>query len=230
MKVRPLPLEKIFTTKNVRLEADGELGELMESMEQHEMLQPIGVFPRGSRYEVVWGHRRLAAAKLRNEQTIDCSILEGIPESDIPLIKLQENIQRKQLSAEEIVAAADEIKLRKPGITEAAIDRMLGKQPGYMSNMRSTVRAGQYLIQHGLKRKLIEAMSDEELRSMRAQLEAGGNGKGTRKKTFHRGDLTPPRGFWVISSKGPNLVVVCASPTAKKQILYRLRKLAKEFE
>jgi ParB/RepB/Spo0J family partition protein len=228
MKVRDIPIEKLFTTKNVRLEADGELGDLMQSIEQHQLLQPIGVYPRGERYEVVWGHRRLAAAKMRNEQTIACRILEGISESDIPLIKLQENIQRKQLSAEEIVAAADEIKLRKPGISDSAIDRMIGKQPGYLSNMRSTWRCYGYLVKHGLKRKALEAMTDEELRAMRAELEEGKH-PGTRKRTFHRGPLTPARGFRVVNSPGPNLVVVCAGPDEKLLVLKDLRALAKKI-
>lgn len=229
MKVRDLPIGKLFTTKNVRLEADGELGDLMDSMERHDMLQPIGVFPRGERYEVVWGHRRLAAAKLRNECTIACRILEGIPESDIPLIKLQENIQRKQLTAEEIVAAADEIKARKPGITEAAIDRMLGHQPGYLANMRSTVRAAQYLVQHGIKRKVVQSMSDEELRGMRAELEAGREKRQKRRQSFHRGNKTPARGIRVVNSPGPNVVVICAGPREKLRVLKDLRALEKKI-
>jgi ParB/RepB/Spo0J family partition protein len=228
MKVRDLPLERLFVTKNVRLEKDGELGDLMESIEHHEMLQPIGVFPRGERYEVVWGHRRLAAARMRNECTIACRILEGIPESDIPLIKLQENVQRKQLTAEEIVAAADEIKLRKPGTTEAAIDRMLGKQPGYLSNMRSTVRASQYLVRSGIKRKVVETMWDDELRGMRADMEAHGEERRGRRKTFHRGPDTPAKGFRVVNSPGPNVVVICAGPEEKLRVIKSLRELARK--
>lgn len=225
MKVLELPIDKIFVTKNVRLEKDGELGDLMQSIGQHELLQPIGVFPRdGGRYEVVWGHRRLAAAKLRNDQTIASRILH-CSESDIPLIKLQENVQRKQLSAEEIVAAADELKRRRPGLTDQGIDKMLGKQPGYLSNCRSTANAAKYLIQHGLKKEAVDVLTDDELREMRAKLELGGKEHGTRKSTFHRGTRTPAEGFRIVNSPGPNVVVICADGTEKLRVLRTLRNL-----
>ena len=228
MKVRDIPLDQIIVTKNVRLE-EGELGELMDSVEQHELLQPVGVIPRGEKYELVWGHRRLAAMKLRNESTIPARILEHIADSDIPLIKLQENLQRKQLCSEEIVAAADEIKRKRPELQDGQIDVMLGKHKGYLSLHRSTLRSIAYLAQKGLNRNQLAALSDDELRAMRAKLEASQNGQGTRKSTFHRGDRLPSEGFRIIVSAGPNIVVVCADAGVKQRVRRHLRQLAKEL-
>ncbi len=228
MIVRAIPLDKIFITKNVRLEADGELGELMASTARYGQLQPVGVKPRpGGRYELVWGHRRLRVAIARNEPTLDCRILEGISDLDIPLIKLQENVQRKQLTAEEVVAAADEIERRNPGLTDSSVDHLIGKSPGYISNCRSTLRVDGYLRGQGISKKQVEALNDDEKRALRAEMEAAGRRRGTRKSTFHRGDRTPARGFRVVNSPGPNVVVVCADKKVKLRVIRDLRDLSR---
>jgi hypothetical protein len=93
--------------------------------------------------------------------------------------------------------------------------------------MRSTVRAAQYLIQHGLKRKAVEALSDDELRGLRADMEAKGEETRGRKSTFHRGERTPAQGFRIVNPTGPNVVVVCSCQDEKQRVLKSLRKLAK---
>jgi ParB-like chromosome segregation protein Spo0J len=227
MKVREIPLEKIFITKNVRFDTDEDLGELIESTE-HLLLQPIGVYPRlGDKrgdYELVWGNRRYNAAKANNEPTIAAHILEQISESDIPIIKLQENMVRKQLTSEEIVAAADEIKRRRPELGDHQIDRLLGKRAGYLSYHRSTIRTFQWLAAQGLKQEHLRAMTSEELGDLKAKLEAREDKK-PRRGTFHRGDRTPKFGFEIVSPRGPNIVLICASPLEKKHVLSRLKKL-----
>jgi ParB family chromosome partitioning protein len=166
VKVRDIPLEKIFITKNIRFETDEELGELIGSM-NHFLLQPIGVYPRGERYELVWGHRRYRAAQMNGESTIAAHILENIAEHDIPLIKLQENMVRKQLTTDEIVAAADELKKRQPGLADKQVDRLLGKNPGYLSYHRSMANTYQWLAAQGLKKKYLAALSGDELQDLR---------------------------------------------------------------
>lgn len=226
MKVREIPLDRIFITKNVRLEADDELGELMDSVEHYDLLQPIGVFPRGERFELVFGHRRFKSAQMRNEQTIAAHILEHLSEHDIPLVKLQENMQRKQLTTEEIVAAADELKRRRPELSDRSIDIMLGKRPGYLSQHRSTLRTYQWLAQRGLKKQHLLAMTADELSELRAKLEE--KESKPRKGTFHRGDRIPAEGIRVMDTGGPNVVVVCSSKEWKQRVLRCLKQLMKE--
>jgi ParB family chromosome partitioning protein len=227
MKVREIPLEKLFTTKNVRFDTDEELGELIEST-QHYLLQPIGVYPRGERYEIVFGHRRFRAAQMNNDRTIACHILEDISESDIPLIKLQENMVRKQLTNEEILAAADEIRRKKPSLTDRQIDVLLGKKPGWLGWRRSLVNAYDYLAAEGLSRTKINALSGEEVMELRARMENPEAPSRVSKGSFHRREV-PKTGFRVINSPGPNLVLVCASSDVKIRIHARLRRLAKEM-
>ncbi len=226
-KVKEIPVDHVFITKNVRFTDDDEGGELMESMEQYGQLQNIGVMQRGERYELVWGHRRLKAAQMNNEPFIEAKILNDvISDNDIPILKLQENIVRKQLASEEIVAAADEIRRRRPDLSDAQIDRKIGKRPGYLSYHRSMVRTYQWLAQKGLKKENLSAMNSEELAELRAKME-GKVSNGTRKHTYHRGGKTPKVGFEIVNPRGPNIVLVCASPDDKKSVLRSLRRLAK---
>ncbi len=226
MKVRDIPLEKIFITKNIRFEIDEELGELIGSMGHFTQLQPIGVYPRGERYELVWGHRRFQAAQMNGDYSIAVRILDDISERDIPLIKLQENMVRKQLSTDEILAAAEEIKKRNPGLTDRALDAMLGKRPGYLSYHRSMASTYQWLAKQGFKKQYLEALSGVEVQDLKAKLK---NSKvKERKGTYHRGERVPCDGFEIFITRGPNIIVVCSSKETKARVLRCLRAISKE--
>ncbi len=224
MKVRDIPLEKIFITKNIRFETDEELGELIGSMGRFTQLQPIGVYPRGERYELVWGHRRLKAAQMNGESTIAAHILQDIAEHDIPLLKLQENMVRKQLSTDEILAAAGELQQRNPGLTDRQIDALLGKRPGYLSYHRSLANTYQFLASQGLSKEHLAALSGDELLDLKAKLQKSQVKK--RTATYHRGDRVPCEGFEIIVTRGPSIVLVCHSKKTKLHVLRCLKKLA----
>lgn len=224
MKVRDVPLDKIFITKNIRFETDDELGELMASTE-HFLLQPIGVYPRGERYELVWGHRRLRAAQMNGESTIAAHILENISERDIPLLKLQENMVRKQLTTEEIVKAADELKKRRPGLSDKQVDQILGKNPGYLSYHRSMLSTYEWLTTQGLKKKYLAALSGDELQDLKAKLQK--HQVTHRRSTYHRGARVPHLGFEIIETRGPNIIVVCSCKTTKARVLRWLKQIKK---
>jgi ParB/RepB/Spo0J family partition protein len=223
MKVRDVPLDKIFITKNVRTETDEELGELIGSTQRYLQLQPIGVYPRGERYELVWGHRRFKAAQMQGESTIAAHILENIRECDIPLIKLQENMVRKQLSTDEILAAAGELQKRNPGMTDRQLDQLLGKRPGYLSYHRGVAKTYDWLAAAGLKKEYLKALTGQEILDLKAQLEGSKIKK--RQSTYHRGDRVPCEGFEIIVTRGPQLVVVCANSETKLRVLRCLRRL-----
>jgi ParB/RepB/Spo0J family partition protein len=228
MKVRDIPLEKIFITKNIRFETDEELGELISSTSRFTQLQPIGVYRRGDRYELVWGHRRLKAAQMNGESTIAAHILENISERDIPLIKLQENMVRKQLSTDEILAAAAEMQKRNPGLTDRALDSMLGKRPGYLSYHRGVAKTYEWLAEAGLKKEYLAALNGQELIDLKKEL--SGQVKKERQRTYHRGERIPCEGFNIVVTRGPNIIIVCSCPKDKKRMLNYLRRMPQAKE
>ncbi len=228
MKVREIALDKIFIKKNVRSETDEELGELIGSVERFTQLQPIGVYPRGERYELVWGHRRYRAAQMNGDFSIACRILDDIAERDIPIIKLQENMVRKQLSTDEILAAAAELQRQNPGLTDRALDVMLGKRPGYLSYHRGVAKTYEWLEKAGLKKEYLAALSGQELIDLKGQL--SGEVKKERQRTYHRGDRIPCEGYNIVVTRGPNIIIVCANPENKQRMLRYLRRMEKAKE
>lgn len=223
MKVRDIPLEKIFITKNIRFEIDEEIGELMSSTQRFVQLQPIGVYPRGERYELVWGHRRYRAAQMNGEPTIAAHILQNVSESEIPLIKLQENMVRKQLSTDEILAATTELQKRNPAMTDRQVDQLLGKRPGYLSYHRGMAKTYEWLAAAGLKREYLSALTGDELRDLKAKLQDSKAKQ--RRSTFHRGERVPSDGFEIIVTRGPNIILVCGNKDVKARIVRCLKRL-----
>lgn len=232
MRVREIPLEKIFIKKNIRTDTDEELGEQMQSMQKVGQLQPIGVYPRGDRYELVWGHRRYRAAQMNGDATIAAHILdpECVSETDIPIIKLQENTVRKQLTTEEILAAADAIKAAHPGMSDRQVDVLIGKRPGYLGFRRSVSTAYDYLAAKGIDRTQLNAMTSTEVIELRARMQNADPLERGNKGVFNRGDRTPDKGFKVFAPEGPNIIVVCANAKVKQRVRRHLRELAKTLQ
>ena len=99
MKLLEIPVNQIATKENVRGKIkDILLHELMNSIKQDGLLQPIGVNKIGSKYQVVYGHRRLAAITKLGIKNISCIIFENLNNKDSILTNVLENIQRKDLS------------------------------------------------------------------------------------------------------------------------------------
>lgn len=165
MKFRQIPIEQIKTAQNVRLEGeDGELGDLINSIGRVDVLQPILVIERGpSHFEVVSGHRRLAALKARNEPFAPCIIRDDLSEGDLVYIKLTENIQRKQLTAREVVFCVDELKKKNKTLTDVAIARKLGKSDSWLAYKRRIVRTQERLSADGMTAEVLRDMTDAEL-------------------------------------------------------------------
>jgi uncharacterized ParB-like nuclease family protein len=75
--------------------------ELARSMAIHGLQQPIGVEAieaNGQDYRLVFGRRRLEAAKLLGWEDIDASVMYTESEADLMVLRGIENMQRKELS------------------------------------------------------------------------------------------------------------------------------------
>ena len=99
---RVLGVRKIQPNRlNPRLEFGKKgLDELSDSIKEKNLLQPIVVRPKGSRYEVVVGERRYRASQGAGLSEIPAVIHEYSDEEVIEL-NLVENIQRSDQSAVE---------------------------------------------------------------------------------------------------------------------------------
>jgi len=74
-----------------------KLDELSASIKEQGLIVPIKVRPDGKKYEIVYGHRRFAAAKMAGLKEIECFV-EGTDDLDAILQAGIENIHREDMN------------------------------------------------------------------------------------------------------------------------------------
>lgn len=99
MKVKQIPLDQVLAPETpVRTVASTEaMEDLMGSMEQFGLLEPIVVVQEGEFYRLVAGHRRLIAAGGLGWKKIACNVL-NVDAQTGALISLEENIKREEVN------------------------------------------------------------------------------------------------------------------------------------
>ena len=129
-----IEVEKIKSGKNIRNERDTSIQELADSIERNGLINPIMVKPIGSgKYEVIAGHRRFEAVKRLGLPHIECNVTDETSEKDLMLAQIAENVQRKDMSALELVECFDEMKKRY-GINQNQIARLFNKSDVWVTN------------------------------------------------------------------------------------------------
>lgn len=109
------------------------LDELVQSVKEKGIIQPILVRKSRDGYELIAGERRLTAAKLLNLNEIPAIIKEATDEESLELA-LIENIQRKNLNPIE-QAKAYQYLINKFGITQDRLAQVVGKARVSITNI-----------------------------------------------------------------------------------------------
>jgi ParB family chromosome partitioning protein len=96
--VQDIPLELIdpSATQPRQHFDEGQLRDLVASIEQHGVLESIIVRPRGERYEVIAGERRVRASRLADRSTIPAQ-LRDIDDQAARQVQIIENLQREAI-------------------------------------------------------------------------------------------------------------------------------------
>ena len=100
-KVIALPLNKIDRVENSRVKFnDIRMAELMVSMKQTGLLQPVGVrTQKGSdHYELVFGNRRVVAAQKLGWETIDAIVLKANEDEEMLILNAVENMHHEEVA------------------------------------------------------------------------------------------------------------------------------------
>ena len=95
---RLIPIEDIDPNPNQPRHAMGDLSELIASVREKGILEPILVRPRGNRFQIIAGERRFRAAGEAQLVEIPCIVRET-PDAEMMELALIENLQRKDLTA-----------------------------------------------------------------------------------------------------------------------------------
>jgi ParB family chromosome partitioning protein len=106
--------------------------EMIQSVREMGLVQPILVRPQGDKYQVVAGERRLRAAREAGLKTIPAVIRE-VDERQMLEIALIENLQREDLNPVD-EAEAYRVLAEKFGLTQAQIAERVGKDRSTVAN------------------------------------------------------------------------------------------------
>ena len=120
-----IPIEDIDPNPNQPRHAMGDLAELIASVREKGILEPILVRPRGNRFQIIAGERRYRAAGEAGLAELPCIVREA-PDAEVMELALIENLQRKDLTPFE---EADGLLTLKDhyGYTHDAMAEKLGK-------------------------------------------------------------------------------------------------------
>lgn len=108
------------------------LQELVMSIKQVGLIEPIIVKQVGKRYEVIAGHRRTMASEYAKLATVPCHVVE-VSDDEAEMMKIHENLYRVDISP------ADEAKhyawlIEKKKLTPTKVAQIISRQPKYVTD------------------------------------------------------------------------------------------------
>ena len=136
-----LETSKVFVSGvNVRRNP-GEVGELMMSIKEKGILEPLLVRPADGRYELIVGSRRFEAAKRLGLKRIPV-VVKPMPDEEALIVSLVENIQRRAIEPEEEYDALMKLKKLNPILYAANDDlaKAIGKSRQYVEDHIAAVQ------------------------------------------------------------------------------------------
>lgn len=122
---RMVPIDAIEPNPDQPRQMMGDLSELMQSIQEKGVIEPLVVRQRGSRYQIIAGERRYQASVRIGLRELPV-VIRDVDDTEIIEVALVENIQRKDLGAFEEAEAMASLASRS-GYTHEDLARRLGK-------------------------------------------------------------------------------------------------------
>ncbi|MEN6291186.1 MAG: ParB/RepB/Spo0J family partition protein [Methanobacterium sp.] len=133
MKIEDIRLDLIDINFNVRTDdLERDLDELVNSIEKIGLQQPVTVFRKNNRYQLIIGQRRFLAVKKLNWETIPAIITEVKDDTDAIIKSFSENIHRLDLTYSDKNRVAKKLFDKYQDIGQVAT--ALGVQPQTVRN------------------------------------------------------------------------------------------------
>lgn len=108
------------------------LTEMVDSIREHGILEPLVVAKTPAGYQIIAGERRWRAAKIAGLKTVPTIIKETTPQGMLEMA-LVENVQREDLNPIERGQAFTRL-MKEFGLSNKVIAQRIGKSPAYVSN------------------------------------------------------------------------------------------------
>ncbi len=159
-----------------------QLNELVESIKQYGIIQPLIVHNKNGQYELIAGERRLRAAKIIGLEKVP-AIARDVDEQEKLEIALIENLQRENLNSIETALAYRKL-IDEFNLTQEEVGIRVGKSRSSITNILRLLNLPEE-IQQGLK--------DGRINEGHAKLISGLEGEDKQMALYHkiiRNDLT----------------------------------------
>lgn len=122
---RMVPIDLVDPNPDQPRQAMGDLSELIASVSEKGIIEPLVVRQRGSRYQIIAGERRYHAAVQAGLHELPV-VVRDVDDTEMLEIALVENIQRKDLTAFEEAEALQSL-AQRCGYTHEDLAKRLGK-------------------------------------------------------------------------------------------------------
>ena len=102
-KFEEILISKVKSLENIRTRInDKDVEGLMRNIDQHGLLQPIGVWEANGEYVIAYGNRRLAACDKLGWKKITAKILGELNTEDMLVVNASENLHRSEITVAEL--------------------------------------------------------------------------------------------------------------------------------
>ena len=133
--VKELDLDKVIPNPDQprKIFDEDKMQDLVDSVREHGVIQPILVYPKEDQYIIIAGERRYRACKKAGLDKIP-ALVRKLDEEQIMEIALIENIQRDDLSPFEEARAYEALQ-KKFGYTQEKLAARMGKSRSSVANL-----------------------------------------------------------------------------------------------
>jgi len=146
INVNPLQPRKRFS--------DNDLNELVESIKQYGIIQPLIVSQKDGQYELIAGERRLRAAKTIGLEKVPI-IIRDVKEQEKLEISLIENVQRENLNPIETALAYRKL-IDEFNLTQDEVAKRVSKSRPVVGNTLRFLNLGEEIQQALMENKITE--------------------------------------------------------------------------
>lgn len=147
IKESPFQPRKVITEESIK--------ELVDSIKENGLVEPLVVRKKDSYYELIAGHRRLKALQILQKNTAKVYVI-AVSDEEAARIALIENIQRKDLNPIELAYSISKI-INTFNLTHDELAKRLGKSRAFVTNNLRLLTLGEKAINAILEEKITES-------------------------------------------------------------------------
>jgi ParB family chromosome partitioning protein len=195
---RIVPIELLDPNPNQPRQVMGDLSELMASVAEKGIIEPLIVRQRGSRYQIIAGERRYHAAVQVGLRDVPVIVRE-VGDAEVMELALVENLQRKDLTAFEEAEALHQL-AQRCGYTHEDMAQKLGKSRTSITeslslvNMPDEVRNLCRLADISAKSTLLQIVRQSDPQKMLALVEKLASQGGATRQEVRQQTAKPAPG------------------------------------